>query len=373
MTLPCIDKYRQEARDTGQEEEKISIESILEEFEVKQEYVDKLGEEEFLYDDLIISLHILVLIASSGGGKTTFLFFHVAAQLAKKGCTVWYIDADSPASDHRKMKAFADEHGFHFLIPDVNIGTSVDTLKQKITALANSKQDLSGYVFFFDTLKKFIDLMAKKSAKDFFVLMRKLTKLGATVVLPGHANKHRDSDGNLVFEGVGDVRSDTDDLIFFEKTKRADGSIDVTTVVDTDKGAKVRGIFKPFSFHIDQDRNVSIYDNAIPMVDLSNTGVPKATDEEILITAEQYLKSCDEPVSQKQLVQYVADKIEGEAGLQRIRKLVVQRAVKDGDHQLAGTRFVYTVKDRNAHFYELPKQEKKQRKMWEVDEPSFTT
>ncbi len=296
---------------------------------MKKEYVDGLGKEKFYYDNLIIKNHILTIIAESGGGKTTFLYFHVAAKLSKQGLTVWYIDADSPPSDHKKMKQFADMHGIKFLIPDVNEGTSTESLLNDIKTLADSQTDLSNFVFVFDTLKKIIDLMSKQNAKDFFVLMRRLTKLGGTVVLPGHANKHRDTNGNLVFEGVGDVKSDSDDMIFFEKIKKQDGTIAVTTVVDTDKGAKVRGIFAPFSFHIDKDRKIPFYNEALNLSDMSNNGVPKATAENILVVAEAYLKSRGEPVGQGKLVEYTMDKVEGQAGKQRVRQTIVKRAVKN--------------------------------------------
>ena len=342
----------------------VSPKSILEKYSVKKEYVEKLGKEEFLFDNLIIKNHILTIIAESGGGKTTFLYFHVAKELAKKGFNVWYIDADSPPSDHKVMKELADEHVFSFIIPDVNQGTSAVSLVADITAMTEGRESLEGYVFFFDTLKKFIDLMSKKDAKNFFVLMRKLTKLGGTVVLPGHANKHRDKDGHLVFEGVGDVKSDSDDLIFFEKVKKADGSIDVTTVVDSDKGAKVRGIFRPFSFHIDQARQITFYDNPLAIINLSNTGVHKATDEEIIVTAEQYLKIRAEPVVQKILVEYTADKVAGQAGKKKVREVLAKKAVLKEDAELSGTRFIVTIGERNAHMYELPKKKAEQASLW---------
>ncbi len=339
--------------------------SILEKYAVKNEYVDKIGNEEFLYDNILIKNHILVIIAESGGGKTTFLFFNVCRDIAKKGFKVYYFDADSPPSDHKRMKEFADEHGIKFLIPDVNQGTSVGSLIADLEAMAESQADLKDYVLIFDTLKKFIDLMSKQSAKEFFVLMRKLTKLGASVILPGHANKHRDSDGNLVFEGVGDVRSDSDDLIFFEKVKNTDGSLNVTTVVDSDKGAKVRGLFKPISFNIDKARQITFLDNPLNMIDLSNTGVPKAMDGDIIAAAEKYLKGRGEPVSQKHLVQHVRDVIEGQAGENRVRGVIAKRAVMAGDYEPSGTRFIYTVGNKNAHLYELPKEAPKQRAVWD--------
>lgn len=349
--------------DLGNKNGVISPASILDRFEVKESYVDKLGSESFLFDNLLINQHILTIIAESGGGKTTFFFFNVARELSRKGLTVWYIDADSPASDHKVMKKFADENNIKFIIPDVNEGTSVDAFVRDIKGIADSQEDLAGYILIFDTLKKFIDLMSKKSSKDFFVLMRKLTKLGASIVLLGHANKHRDSEGNLVFEGVGDIRSDSDDLIFFEKNKKSDDSMDVTTVVDSDKGAKVRGIFEPFSFNISPKREIIFHKKALKVVDLSNTRVANALDQDILEVAEQYLKSRNEPVKQSQLVEFTADKVEGQAGGGRVRKLIVKRSVKKGDNQSSGTRFMYEVGARNAHYYELIKEEPYQKKI----------
>ncbi|MBV5330331.1 MAG: hypothetical protein JZU65_22325 [Chlorobium sp.] len=85
---------------------------LLEAYAVGQEYVDKLGNERFLLPNLIIANHVVTIIAESGGGKTTFFFRHVAPELAKQGLKVWYIDADSPPSEHRDMKALADKYRF---------------------------------------------------------------------------------------------------------------------------------------------------------------------------------------------------------------------------------------------------------------------
>lgn len=263
------------------------------------------------------------------------------------------------------MKKHADEHGFQHLIPDLNQGTSVASLIADLNIMADEQKDLGGFVLFFDTLKKFIDLMSKQSAKEFFVLMRRLTKLGASMILPGHANKHRDGDGNLVFEGVGDVRSDCDDMIIFEKEKQFDDSIDVTTICDSDRDAKVRGLFKPLSFNISPEREITFYDKALEVVDLSQTGTPKATDDEILTVAEQYLRDRDEPVTQVELVDYACDAVEGTAGKERVRKLIVKRAIlKDKfttkEEMPLGIRFVFSAGQRNKRLYELPPEPPKQ-------------
>jgi hypothetical protein len=254
-------------------------------------------------------------------------------EIAKQGYTVLYFDADSPPSDHPRMKKHADQHGFQHLIPDLNEGTSLGTLMADLQEMADGQADLSNYVLIFDTLKKIANLMSKESTRDFFILIRKLTKLGATVILPGHANKNRDNEGNLVFEGVGDVKSDCDDMIIFERNKKPDGSIDVTTICDNDHGAKVRGLFKQFSFNISTEREITFYDKPLEMVDLSNTGTPKATDSAILDVAEQYLKDKGEPVPQQELIDYACDMVEGTAGKERVRKLIVKRSLLNNSCQ----------------------------------------
>ena len=177
--------------------------------------------------------------------------------------------------------------------------------------------------------------------------------MGATIILLGHANKYRDANGNLIFEGTNDMRSDSDDLIFFSHEKTFDGGIDVTTMIDTTIGAKVRGLFKPFSFNIDQDRRVTFYNEVKTSIDLRDLNTIKATDVNILDTATTYLSKMKVPVLQLPLSQYTRDNVAGGAGLNRVRKVISQHAVMKGELQPLGTRFVYTVGDKNKHLYEL--------------------
>lgn len=322
-------------------------------FSVPKKYVDGIGSEEFLIDNLLIKNHILTVIGESGAGKTAFFYFHGARHMAERGAKVYYVDADSPPSDHKKMMAYREQHGFNWIIPDVNEGKSVDGFKKTLLDLADRQESLEDAVFIFDTLKKFVNTMSKDSIKTFYTLMRRLTKLGATVALLGHANKYRDGDGNLIFEGCNDIKSDSDELIFFSHQSTHDKGTDVTTMIDPSVGAKVRGLFKPFSFHINQYREISFYDQVKTPIELSNA-VSRATDSEILDVTAEYLTSMAEPVRQNRLIEYVCAKVQGSAGVNRVRKLIVQCTVKKGEHQPLGTRFVYTVGDRNIHFYEMP-------------------
>lgn len=329
-----------------------SPKDLLTPFAVTDEYVSRLGKEEFLAPNLIIKGHVITIIAMPGGGKTTFFYYRVAPTLAKKGLTVWYIDADSPVSDHPRMKETADHHGFVFLNPDVNIGTGINELFESLNELAAGDFDLSGWVFFFDTLKKFSDLMSKQSIKEFYALCRKLTHKGATVVLLGHANKFRDKDGFLVFEGCGDVRSDSDELIYFERVGNPMGGIDVTTVVDHDRNAKVRGVFKPFSFHISESREITFYEKPLELTDPTATASAKATDEELLKVATTYLFEMGASVIQKQLVQHVADLTA--TGEKRVRQVIARNAEPKAKLTRQGLPLLFSPGEKNSLWYELP-------------------
>jgi len=327
--------------------------TTMEGFAVQRSYTENIGSEEFLIDNLVIKNHILTVIGESGAGKTAYFFFHGARHMAERGANVYYVDADSPPSDHKKMMEFREAHGFTWIIPDVNEGKSVDGFKKYLLELADSQCQIRDTVFIFDTLKKFVNTMSKDSIKTFYTLMRRLTKLGATAILLGHSNKYRDGDGNLVFEGVNDVKSDSDELIFFSHQKTHDNGTDVTTMIDSSVGAKVRGLFRPFSFHINQYREISFYDEVKTPIELSNT-VSRAADSDILDVTAEYLALMAEPVRQNRLVEFVKDKVQGTAGKERVRKLIVQGSVKKDSHMPLGTRFVYTVGDKNIHLYELP-------------------
>jgi len=354
ITDRCADHAREQQQVQRDWQEQAPPDPIksMERFIVSQEYCDKLGKEEFLYDNLIIKQHVVTLIAISGGGKTTLMFGHVAPELAKKGLKVWYLDADSPASDHKRMRATADKYGFDFLNPDANSGTSIEQLLANLKQLADSGADLTGRVIFIDTLKKFNSMMSKDGTKSTYVMCRKLANLGGTVILLGHANKYPDTDGNLVFEGTGDIRSDSDELIYLESKPNPEGGLDVTTVIDPSRGAKVRGIFNPFSFHISKAREVTLYDSPLALADLSATSTAKATDREILDEVVRYLAEQGEPVLQGALVQHVAD-MTGE-GNKRVRTLIVRNSERKEGTDKRGKLFVHTKGKKNSLLYELP-------------------
>ena len=207
---------------------------------------------EWLFPNLVIQGHLIVVSAEPGGGKTT-IFAWVAGQLVAAGKRVFYVNADIASTDIHWFHAQAKRDGWVAILPDFVPGKSVREVLEHLESLAKSRADLSGTVFIFDTLKKLVQLLQKDRVKDLLSLMRALTAKGMTIILLGHTNKYKDGDGNPVFEGTGDVRADVDELIYFIPKDNGDRSLIVSTHPD-----KVRGAFEPITFTISKDREVSL-------------------------------------------------------------------------------------------------------------------
>ncbi len=132
---------------------------------------------------------------------------------------VFYINEDDSLEGYDQKADLAQDWGINqlsstFAPAESPIKGPVDLVKT-LRAMADHKQ-CEGKLFIFDTLKKFCDLMHKDRTKEFFTVLRRITANGGTVILLGHANKHLDADGNVVFEGVQDVANDIDIMYAFQ-------------------------------------------------------------------------------------------------------------------------------------------------------------
>jgi len=221
-------------------------------YAVTEDDVKNIGAEKWVYPNLLIEGHILIIIAEGGGGKTS-IFVHLAPEFVKAGYNVKYINQDSPYADYKRYQRLAEEGGYTLIAPDVKKnGANLEGMLDLIDQISRLDTDLTGEIFIFDTLKKCVDMMHKGKIKDFFSMLRRMTARGASIVLLGHANKKRDFNNNLVYEGTGDVRNDTDELLILEYMDEGNRRIS-STYVKSNSGAKVRGVFRGLSFSIDKE------------------------------------------------------------------------------------------------------------------------
>lgn len=243
-------------------------------FMVTAKHVESIQATKSHFDNLIINQHILVICAAPNAGKTTIMNW-VCSQISET-TGIRYINLDCSGADLRRYQEYATDNGFELINFDITATSVVDFF----TSLEETS-DLTDKIYVIDTLKKVVDPMKKSEVSKLMKLLRRLANKGATFVLLAHTNKHASKDGLPVFEGVGDVKSDCDDMVYLIPDKHPDGSMTVTTHVE-----KSRGAINPLTFHITPDMGVSLteYVDVLP-------SLRRKADEPIIQQILQALQS----------------------------------------------------------------------------------
>jgi hypothetical protein len=224
----------------------------MEDFVLSQSEVDEMQDAKFLIESGAISSQVNIWVAKPGCGKTSILM-HEAAQMSAQGYQVLYVNMDCGAADLKYWRRLANDGGFKMITPHFKGSGGIEDWMKGLAAMSRMEVDLSIVVIIVDTLKKIADLMSKAKAKAAMGLLRNLTAKQCTIICAAHANKHRTPDGKLVFEGVGDIENDCDNLIYLEGSERDEHGTKTVTLEPSDK---VRGIFQKRSWQIMEDRSV---------------------------------------------------------------------------------------------------------------------
>ena len=344
----------------GSTETAEDLENMEEEFMVLDEFIETLGEEEWAYKDLVLAQQVTVIIAKPSGGKTSFMLNIAAPKMVENGYKVFYVDSDAPPSDYKMMKALANKGKFFLLIPNTRNNQSTKTYLEKLEKKIAQGIRMDKCVYIFDTLKKFADMMSKKDLKAFLSNMKQMTVLGATVVLLGHANKHLSKDNLLLYEGVGDVQSDSDNLIYFAHLHNNETrTTKVSTVVDGNYGAKVRGIFEQFTFEVSKstravkmlpDTDAVVY----PMVELTTTQAVRAVinDGVLAVKAIEFLEeNIGKEISFDTFANGITSKIN--VGTDRVKSFIRRNARDDDNDVEVGLGVFKFNKIKTTKFYTL--------------------
>jgi len=221
-------------------------------FLVTQNKVSKMRNADIIWNHTIVRGHVQVWAGMGNAGKTT-IAMQAASDIAKDGYDVSYFQEDMGGSDVPALFEHSNIHGYK-LLNSALAGQSAIDIVAVLEDLAKSQDDLSNEVYFFDTLKKFCDLMAKGGSRKFFTLMRSLSTLGATIVLLGHTNKHLGTDGKPIFEGVGDIRNDVDELFYVIRTATDENGICLVGITPD----KQRAFVKETSFKLNTNTRAVI-------------------------------------------------------------------------------------------------------------------
>ena len=158
----------------------------------------------WVHPGLFAEGHVIAVVAKPNGGKTT-ICFHIACELASR-YTVIYIDSDTNPADAKRKLVYAKQHGIRYLTPDLKVGKSMRDVVAELELLAQSDADLTGHVWFFDTLKKMANVIHKDSLKHVLGLMRKLSGRGMTCVLLASHEQVQERRRRLSVRGHGRSR-----------------------------------------------------------------------------------------------------------------------------------------------------------------------
>jgi hypothetical protein len=246
---------------------------------------------------------------------------NAAAHITAKGYEVYYINMDASLSDMEYYQKHADAHKYHLIAPDLQEGKSTDDVLDFFKKAASQNGDYAKVVVIVDTLKKLVNVIQKSEQKNLFKLFRRLSTKGMTIISLAHVNKHRGSDGKLIYEGTADTRNDVDELIYFNPVKNQDGTTTVSAEIDKDRAGAAN-----VTFTIHTDRTVSIEPAYVDTVEILRLKQLRQQDNDLIEFVLQEIK-----VGKKNLTQlHAAAKTREQAYSRQAIESVLNRYIDDG-------------------------------------------
>lgn len=167
--------------------------------------------EVFVLDGLALLGQWTLFYAKYNAGKT-LLVLHLLIGAIRRGdidgSKVFYYNLDDNQSGLLAKLKIAEKVGFN-IIAEGYLDFKVCKFLDHIEKMCESDQARE-IVLILDTLKKFTDLMDKRSTSRWNQVIRRFIAKGGTVIGLAHVNKKRGNDGKLVHAGTTDLVDDAD-------------------------------------------------------------------------------------------------------------------------------------------------------------------
>ena len=182
-----------------------------------EEMEERLAKERDVVPGMITTGTVTLVYAPSGAGKTVWILGNLFQSIRNnliKGSDVIYFNEDDGAKGVLQKAKMGRKHGMTMITlsnsPDPMLRSSEDALR--MLGQIREEGHADGKIVICDTLKKFAPVLNKGDMRDVLHVFREFAAAGGPVVLLGHCNKHRSMDGRLIYEGVGDLKSDVDNM-----------------------------------------------------------------------------------------------------------------------------------------------------------------
>jgi archaellum biogenesis ATPase FlaH len=182
-----------------------------------EELESRLARERDVIPGMITTGTVTLVYAPSGAGKTVWILGNLFQSIRNnliKGSDVIYFNEDDGAKGVLQKAKLGHKHGMTMVTlansPDPALRTTSDALRLLNSIREEGEAD--GKIVICDTLKKFAPVLNKGDMREVLHVFREFAAAGGTVILLGHCNKHRSMDGRLIYEGVGDLKADVDNM-----------------------------------------------------------------------------------------------------------------------------------------------------------------
>jgi hypothetical protein len=175
-----------------------------------QEIFDRIGKERFAIPGIAIMGQSTVIYGTRNSGKTLIILRQICAQIKAgeiNGETTYYVNADDNFRGIGEKLALAEDFGFKMIAPGWQ---DFEGRHLQELLIHQSKHDALNTIVIVDTLKKFTDVMDKRSATQWGKTARAFVQAGGTLIQLAHTNKHKDVEGKSVYQGTTDVIDDCD-------------------------------------------------------------------------------------------------------------------------------------------------------------------
>jgi hypothetical protein len=152
-----------------------------------------------------------VLYAAPNTGKTLITLNLIIQSIERNIINpnnLYYLNMDDSGAGIVTKGRLAEAYGFH-LLADGHKGFQANIFVNLMQGMI-AKNTANGVIVVLDTLKKFTDLMDKKSSSTFASLVRQFVMKGGTVIALAHTNKNPGKNGKAVYAGTTDIRDDFD-------------------------------------------------------------------------------------------------------------------------------------------------------------------
>lgn len=182
-----------------------------------EEMEQRLEKERDVIPQMITTGTVTLVYAPSGAGKTVWILGNLFQSIDNgliKGEDVIYFNEDDGARGVIQKAKLGDQRGMTMVTlsnsNDPSLKNTGDALR--LLNLIRIEGEADGKIVICDTLKKFAPVLNKGDMREVLHVFREFAASGGTVILLGHCNKHRTMDGRLVYEGVGDLKADVDNM-----------------------------------------------------------------------------------------------------------------------------------------------------------------